>query len=287
MVRERSIIIWLVLGAALVMVLNLPAPVSDRGKAAIREFLAPLQGVVTRITQGSRQWFDAVRSLGELAVANQHMQEELTRLRSEIRYLEGLEQENADLRAQLNFMQRPGRDLIPAEIIGRDITGWWQTVRIGKGIGHGVEAGMAVVTPDGLVGRTLDASIGTADIMLISDSTSRVSAWLPRSGSHGIVSGGGLSFRGLPILTMRFINKDTEIRMGDEVVTSGLGGIYPRGLLIGYVDAVERDETGLYQVADIAPAADLGRFTYGFIVAESHDPVDLLLRRPNGGVMQP
>lgn len=285
--RERSIIIWLVLGAALVLVLNLPSPIEERGKAAIREFLAPLQNAVTRITQGSREWLGAVRSLGEMAIANQHMQEELTKLRSEIRYLEGLEQENTELRGQLDFMQRADRTLIPAEIIGRDISGWWQTVRIGKGVGHGVEPGMAVVTPDGLVGRTLNASIGTADIMLISDSTSRVSAWLPRSGSHGIVSGAGLSLRGLPLLTMRFINKDTEIRMGDEVVTSGLGGIFPRGLLIGYVDAVERDETGLYQMADLVPAADLGRFNYGFVVAESHDPVDLLLRGPNGGALQP
>ncbi len=281
--RERSIIVWLLLGAALVLVLNLPSPIEERGKAAIREFLAPLQEVVTRITQGSRQWVDAVRTLGEMAVANQHMQEELTKLRSEIRYLEGLEQENAELREQLDFMQRPDRTLIPAEIIGRDISGWWQTVRIGKGIGHGVEAGMAVVTPDGLVGRTLNASIGTADIKLISDSMSQVSAWLPRSGSHGIVSGGGLSLQGVPLLTMRFINKDTEIRMGDEVLTAGLGGIFPRGILIGYVETVQRDDTGLYQRAELVPAADLGRFNYGFVVAESHDPVDLLLRGPNGG----
>jgi len=282
-VRERNISIWLILGAVLLVALNLPESMSNRGKSIIREFLAPLQELVTTVNRGGQQWFTAVRGLGDMAIENRHMAAELTRLRSELRYLEALEQENIELRAQLGYLTRPERQLIPAEIIARDISGWWQTVRIGKGLAEGVEPYMAVVTPDGLVGRTMSVSAGTADVLLISDPSCRVSAYLPRTQAHGITSGRGLSVRGMPVLRMEFINKDVEIRPGDEVVTSGLGGTYPKGILIGYVEQVPMDDSGLFQTADIAPTADIGRLVYCFVVAESPDPVETLLRRRETG----
>lgn len=278
LVRRSHISIWLILGTALLVALNLPETLSQRGKSAIREFLAPLQVLVTRVHVGSRQWIQTVRGLGDLAVENRHMAAELTRLRSEMRYLEALEQENIALRDQLGFLSRPERTLIPAEVIGRDISGWWQTIRIGKGLAEGVEADMAVVTPDGLLGRTMNVSAGTADVLLISDPGCKVSAYLPRAGAHGIVAGRGTSVRGLPMLRMDFINKDVEIRPGDEVITSGLGLTFPRGLLIGHVERVHLDDSGLFQWAELAPTADIGRVTYAFVVAESLDPVDSLFR---------
>lgn len=276
--RERSISIWLILGAALLVALNLPEGLSGRGKAAIREFLAPLQELVSGIHHGGQQWINAVRSLGEMAVDNENMAEELTRLRSELRYLEGLEQENEQLRKQLGFLSRPDRELIPVEIIGRDISGWWQTVRVGKGLAEGIESGMAVVTQDGLVGRTMNVSAGTADVLLVADPSCRVSAYVAPAEAHGVIAGRGLTAAGLPILRMDFINKDVPLRAGDEVVTSGLGGTYPRGIVVGHIEEVTTDDSGLFQRADIAPSADIGRISYAFVVAETADPIETLLR---------
>ncbi len=281
--RQRSISIWLILGTALIIALNLPESVSNRGKSVIREFLAPLQELVAGVNQNARAWLSAVRGLGDMALENQHMAAELTRLRSEMRYLEALEQQNIELRVQLGYLSRPERELIPAEVIGRDISGWWQTVRIGKGLAEGIERDMAVVTPDGLVGRTMNVFAGTADVLLISDPSCRVSAYLPRTRTHGITSGRGLSVRGMPLLRMEFINKDAEIRPGDEVLTSGLGGTFPRGILIGYVERVFMDDSGLFQHADIAPTADIGRLAYCFVIAETPDPVETLIRRRERG----
>lgn len=282
--RDRPVLIWITLGVALLVVLNLPEPFSLRGKALVREFLAPLQELVTGVSQSSRQWIGAVRNLGEMAMDNRQMAAELTELRSELRYLAGLEQENAALRHQLGFLQRPDRQLVPAEIIGRDISGWWQTMRIGQGLVHGIDNNMAMVTPDGLVGHTMNVSAGTADVLLITDPTCRVSALISRVNVHGIVSGRGVPWRGQPLLQMDFINKDVSIEPGDEIVTSGLGGRYPRGIVIGHVERIERDESGLYQRAEIVPAADIGRLLYGFIVAETMDPVDAVFRtHGNGG----
>jgi rod shape-determining protein MreC len=286
-VRERSVLIWLVLGAALLVALNLPESLSQRGKSAIREFLAPLQSLVSGTTTRAQQLVLFVRGLGDLARDNQAMSGELVRLRSELRYLETLEQENIALRQQLGFMSRPERELIPGEVIARDITGWWHTVRLGQGSAENIQTGMAVVTPEGLVGRTMQVSAGTSDVLLVSDPTCRVSAFLPRTGSFGVMTGRGVTWRGRPSMRLEFINKDAEIQTGDEVLTSGLGGVFPRGILIGHVERVYMDEGGLYQLADVEPAADLGRLAYVFVVAENADPVEQLFRRrdsdPQGG----
>jgi len=278
-VRERGVSVWLILGAALLVALNLPDTLSQRGKSAIREFLAPLQSLVSGTSLRAHQLIQFVRGLGDLALDNQTMSGELVRLRSELRYLEALEQENIALRQHLGFLSRPERALIPGEVIARDITGWWHTIRLGQGAAEGIRAGMAVVTPEGLIGRTMDVSAGTSDVLLISDPTCRVSAYLPRAGSFGVTSGRGVTWRGRPSMRMEFINKDAAIRVGDEVLTSGLGGLFPRGILIGHVERVFMDEGGLYQHADLAPAADLGRLAYVFIIAETSDPVEQLLRR--------
>jgi rod shape-determining protein MreC len=281
-VRERHYAVWLLLGVALIVVLNLPDSMTKRGKAAIRDFLAPLQELVTRGQQQSGQWLGAIQELGELAVENQEMAAELTRLRSEIRYLEALQDENRALRTQLGFLSRPDYALIPTEVIGRDVSGWWQSVRVGKGLAEGIESDMAVVTPDGVVGRIDAVSAGTADILLISDPGSTLAAHLPVADAFGILSGDGISARGAARLEMRFINKNARIELGEEVVTSGLGGDFPRGLLIGYITAVTMDESGLYQRATVTPSADLGRLAYCFVIAETPDPVETLLRPRTG-----
>ena len=196
------------------------------------------------------------------------MAAELVRLRDEVRDLRTLEKENNELREALEFARHSDRKLVPCEVIARDLTGWWQTIRLDKGSAEGVASGMAVITSDGLVGRTVSVSARTCDILLISDAGCKVSAQIARTGSFGIVSGSGPSGAGQASCQIDFINKNTPILAGDEVITSGLGGVFPSGLLIGYVDKVYTDKTGLYQKADIIPKADLGALTYVFVAAD-------------------
>lgn len=210
--------------------------------------------------------------------ANREMAEELVALRSQARHLEGLEVENVRLREQLHFAQRSSRRLIPCEVIGREVTGWWRTVRVAGGRRNGIHADKAVITTDGLVGKTYEVSSLTSDILLISDPTCRVSAQISRTGAHGILEGTGSPFAGQAVCRLTFVNKDVMVREGDEVVTSGLGGVYPKGLLIGYVERVHQDSSGLYQMADVVPKADLGRLHYVFVVTEDEDMLMNLLR---------
>jgi rod shape-determining protein MreC len=211
------------------------------------------------------------------------MAAELLRLRNQLREMKTIEQENIQLRNQLGYLQRVDRRLLPCEVIGRDVSGWWQTVRLGKGVADGVEPDRAVVTANGLVGRTIDVSVRTADVLLISDPTCKVSARITRTGAFGVVRGNGVAWDGRASCRMDFINKNLSVRPGDEVVTSGLGGVFPKGLLIGYVETVQRDSSGLYQQAQILPKASLGMLTYVFVVSEEDAAAELLREKQAGG----
>jgi rod shape-determining protein MreC len=269
--RDRSIVLWVVLGAVLLVVLNLPASVSGRAKAVLREGVAPLQGALSGFSRWVGESVRSVRGIGGLLRDNQQMSAELVRLRNEVRDLQALSQDNAELREQLQFTAQAKRRLTPCEIIARDITGWWETIRLSKGVSDGVSMDMAVITSDGLIGKTVDVSARTCDVLLISDPNCKVSARIVRTGGFGVVAGSGPAKSGQAACQMEFINKNVPVLPGDEVVTSGLGGIFPKGLLIGYVDKIYKDETGLFQRADILPKADLGMLTYVFVVAEQGD----------------
>ena len=160
--------------------------------------------------------------------------------------------------------------MIPCDVISRSISGWWNTVRIGKGEADGIRENHAVISPDGFVGKTIVVSKRTSEVLLVCDPACRVSARIKDSDTYGLVRGGGVNLRGHPIARMDFIDKDTEILVGDEVVTSGLSGegdLSPKGVHIGYVVKVHQDDSGLYQSAEIAPSATVSLLDYLFVVS--------------------
>lgn len=276
--KERALVTWLFAILVVLVAFNLPKPVSKRAKDILREILAPLQQSFTIL---GRRWQEGVRAakkLNDLAEQNRRMEIELVYLRNQVRELRALEVENQELRKQLDFARRPERILLPCEVIGRNVSGWWHTVRINRGLADGLKEGTAIITTDGLIGRVLEISAHAADVLLISDPSSKVSARLPRTGAFGIVRGAGANAAGRVSCVMDYLNKDIPILEGDEVVTSGLGGIFPKGLLIGYVERVSRDKGVLYQTAEIVPKADLSLLTYVFAVVEEGAEIEDYLR---------
>jgi len=280
--REKGLIVWIMLAAVLLAVLNLPESVSQQVKAAIRDGVAPLQAAITGLGRGLREAGRALRGSGGRAAENRRLAAELVNLRNEVRELKALERENAGLRQQLRFFSKSALNLLPCEVIARDITGWWQTIRLNKGTADGVLPNMAVITTDGLVGKTVSVSARTADVLLISDPTCQVSAQIARTEAYGVVSGRGPASRQV-FCRMAFINKDIAVQPGDEVITSGLGGVFPRGLPIGSVDKITRDAGGLYQTAEVVPRADLKLLEYVFVVQESEPGAQVGTPAPAGG----
>ncbi len=242
-------------------------------RTAAREGLAPLHGLVTSYSRRVKDAFSAIRGWGGLPDENRRLAEEIVILRNELNGLRSLETENVELRRQLGFARHSPHTLLPAEVIARDIGGWWQTLRIGLGSAAGVEANRAVLTSSGLVGKVAESTLRTSDVLLILDPGCKVSALITRTGSHGILSGKGVSIKGRMHCTLDLVNKDVPVKRGDKIVTSGLGGVFPPGIVIGYVDKVNADKSGLYQRADVLPSVDFGSLNYVFVMAPEDEAV--------------
>ena len=271
--RENRLITALALALVLAVILNLPESVSGAFKGFVREAVAPLQDAAGRAWRSVTEAAASVRGFGSLARENQRLGSEVAGLRSEIRDLRALAVENDELRRQLQFQARAPRQLIACEILARDPDGWWQTLRLNKGRVDGVAPYLAVVTAEGLIGRTVEVSEHTADVLLVSDPACKVAVRIPRTSTFGVLAGRGPSWRGETLCRVDFVNKNAALKPGDEVVTSGLGGTFPKGLLVGYVgDQVFADRSGLYQQADVISRARLGQLQYAFVVKGQPPP---------------
>lgn len=269
--KDRRWIALCAIGLVVLATMNLPDSASLRVKGAVRDGISPLQAALRGGVRELREIFRYIRGIGDLALENRALSEEIVYLRGEMRMARELERDNQMMRDLLGFVRRIPNQLVSCEVIGRDSTGWWQTIRLDKGATAGVAEGRAVITPEGLVGRTVSVSGRTADVLLLSDPSCKVSVRVARSGVFGVVEGLGSKPGEQPACRMDYISHTADVQEGDEVVTSGLGGLFPKGLLVGRIVRVELDPAGLYQSAWVASAADLGALEYAFVAATEED----------------
>jgi len=238
------ILAWLVLDQA-----GQPNPIRD----TFSQLVAPIQFVVTRVTGPIGQAIDGVVHLGSLQSQNDALRSENVELRNQILSLQEAQQENEALRRQLNYKSSvPSFQLLSAEVIGLDPSNLLQYLIIDRGADDGVQQGMPVLAAEGLVGRIGEVSKISAQVMLITDVSSSISALIQRSRATGLVQGypGGQ-------LRMRYIPQGDTVEMGDIVFTSGLGGNLPKRLVIGQVARVYKSDVEMFQEADIVPAVNL------------------------------
>jgi rod shape-determining protein MreC len=271
MATKESILKWAVAVVTLLLLFALPGGCTTRFKGIFKDATSPVQRFFIKTTHSLKEGADAIRGFGGMLEKNSRLSEEVIYLQAKLVELGNLEQTNRHLQDQLDFYSRQKRALIPCQVTARTISGWWQSVRLDKGKSQGVEANRAVISPDGLVGRTADVSVYTADVLLLSDPACKVSARVSRTGSFGLVTGRGVNAQGYPVARMQFIHKDAPVKAGDAVVTSGLGGVFPKDILIGYIETVGMEDGGLYQVADIIPKAVTELMDVVFVAAENEN----------------
>ncbi len=220
---------------------------------------------VTAVTAGSvgRVWHDYV-DLRALREENQRLQQESAILQRRISQLEEHALETQRLQGLLAMRETSRANYLAARIVGKDATNWFKTILIDRGSQAGLRRNLPVVAPDGLVGRVVEVTPYTAKVQLITDPVSASGGLLQRTRVTGIVSGNlgaGLRVRYLPLLA--------DVVVGDEVVTSGMGGVFPKGIPVGRVTAVERKSGALFQEAVLQPKVDLGRLEEVLILTEA------------------
>ncbi len=279
--KAKKLYLPAALALALGMLWVLPSPYARMLKGLVRDGMAPYHALTGSIEARARQFIERSRQRRVLADQWAEQQAELKELQRKVLEFKGLRDENAALRRQLNYVSRSPADLVGCRVIARgDMTGWWRTLRLNRGAADGIQPPMAVVSERGLVGRIEATSRHTADVLLISDASSRVSVRVMPSGTPGILEGASrqLGRRELPEVLLPiatfdvdFLSLQDDIHEGHRVLTSGLGGIFPAGILVGKVTGVRTDPSGLYRRAEIMPAADFRRLDTLYVVRYMHE----------------
>lgn len=215
--------------------------------------LTPLQTSLQTPANGLSAFFDSFGDVRELRRENEELQRTILELTAENAQVQSLRRQNDLLRQQLNFREtRPELRQLPAEVVFRDPTSLNKYIIIDRGRRDGIEPGMAVVSPGGLVGRIERVDERRARVLLLIDSSSAVRALTQESRSDGIIYGRWPLGR----LRMRYIDTTAQVKEGTWILTSGLDDELPRDLPIGIVQRVYKTDVRDTQEADIMPAVD-------------------------------
>ena len=204
----------------------------------------------------------------QLEAENQRLKVDNDQYRATNQALRGVESENIRLKSALGYQGSSPFTLVPARVIGRSPSNWWSTVIIDKGSQDLVDMGLAVVTPDGLVGKVVSLSPHSSSVLLVSDENCKVAASVEPSKKQGIVRvdvrGQRTSTSIQPTMTLNFLTRFAPLLAGQKVFTSGAGGIYPPGILIGQI--VEFKSRELDGQAVIEPSVDIAALSDVFVI---------------------
>ncbi len=170
--------------------------------------------------------------------------------RNDVQCMEA-EQANSRFQKLLDFKNSDSVRSVAAEVIGKDPSQWSKTIIIDKGLSEGVNRGLAVVVPNGVVGQVVDAANHYAKVLLVIDSNCAVDALVQQTRAHGIVKGDSESG-----CLLKYVSRKEAVNIGDDVVSSGLDGVFMKGLQIGKVSAIVRDRSGIFQDITVTPFVD-------------------------------
>ena len=231
--------------------------------------MRPLQIGLQTIVVGVRRIRDRYRSLNNMRLENQSLKGRIVEMEARMEGLLESEAINHRLQKLLDLKTRvPGRS-VSAAVIGNSASTWFQSLTINKGENDGIRKGMAVISSVGIVGQVVVVARRIAKVLLITDRSSGVDVISRRSRARGIVSG---SLDNGPV--MQYVKRNEDLREGDRLITSGLDGIFPKGLLVGTVGKVSKESNGHFQHVEVALAVDPSRIEEVLVASAGSDSLD-------------
>jgi len=230
-----------------------------------QEVLSPIESGASKVFKPFRDLFNWVGDAFDATDENKKLKKELAQARTELAQARTAARDNEQLRRMVDLQKEPsfpdGMNPVTARVIARSSTDWSSTIQINKGTDDGVREDQPVITGDGLVGKIDQASGGSATVQLITDGEAAVDAAIVPDGTSGVVR--------TPVgdpedLQLDFVRDVKAVRKGQTVITSGfrsgrLESLFPRGIPIGSIRAVDRDELETYNRVHVEPFADFRR----------------------------
>jgi rod shape-determining protein MreC len=277
-VREGLVVAAMLLLAVITLRMSAKNPgelsALDRG---ILRLVSPAQSALSFVARGIAGVAGRYVELTHVRAENQQLQRDNARLRAELLEMRRLAEESGRYQRLLGLRDLTPAETVAARVISIDASPYFRVARVEIDRGDSVvRRGMPVLTPDGVVGRIGRVAGRTSDIMLLVDPRSAIDVVVQRTGGRGILHGksGENGYR----CSIEYLSRGEPVRVGDKVVTSGLGGAFPRDLAVGRITQVLPGAVGLYQEVEVTPEVDFARLSEVLVVVAPPPAPD-----PEGG----
>lgn len=252
---------------AAIALLCLPGSASRQAKVVVSSLFVPLFGLSSASLAISESATESLLPRKHLLHQLHTLKQQNAELRAASLQAQALTQENNALRDALAWQKITPWKTRLARVVGRDPANWWRMIHIDVGSRDGLRPNLAVVTPDGLVGKILETSPSSSRVALIGDPNCRVSAQIletrDNTGIINMAAPGGSDYQ---LVDLTYLPNNPQINSGQTVATSGLGGIFPKGLLVGRIVDLRSVGNGLYQEARVRLAANLNQLEVVFVI---------------------
>jgi rod shape-determining protein MreC len=244
----------------------------------ITTLMSPLQLGLSYLLDGGTNFIQNYITLRHARSQQLALLKENQLLQSEIARLKLQESENERLRTLLDFREANSLETLVARVVALDVSSDFRAIRINRGSNDGVEKGMAVLTHLGVVGRILRTDAWTSDVVTILDLQFAIDSINERSRARGVVEGASEDH-----CQMKFTLRTDDIQLGDRLISSGLGGIFPKGIPVGTVTEVNKQLFGISQEVEVKPAVDFRKLEEVLIVTKkTAEPLPKLAPKAEG-----
>lgn len=249
-----GIIITIVILILVVVLSNLPADKSYFFSNGVNRLFLPIQNGLIFIMDKISGKDQELSDIDKLKEENQKLKEENTKLKEDVRELEIISEENNSLKEYMGLKEKyPDYETVSAKILEKSFSNYEKIVVIDAGTKDGINVNMAVISTQGLVGHVISVTETSAKVQTIVDTASTVSSKLSSS-NDAILLKGTISSTNTVKATSIPVN--TTILQGDNIITSGMGGIYPKGILVGTVKEIVNTKNDMDRYANVATAVD-------------------------------
>jgi len=217
----------------------------------LADIISPMQQGISAGQKSINHLYDDYMRIVNTNQENTNLKERLAQLENDLFNLEEVRRENFRLKQMLSYSEELSQKKILAQVIGWDSANQFKVLRLNKGSLDGIQLMSPVITHKGLVGYVYRLTKYYADVLTILDSNNRVDVIVERTRTHAIVEG-IYNFS----CTLKYVNKNEPIELGDRLITAGVGGIYPKGIKVGIITEIERETTGMTLGVEVTPTVD-------------------------------
>ena len=206
----------------------------------VTEVISPVQAGLASSKKSLSSFWDNYLLIVNTSKENNVLKKQISRLESDLTTMEEVRKENLRLKRLLSYSDEMSHQKVMAQVVGWDSANEFKVIRLNKGRKHGIKAMAPVITDHGLVGYVYRVTDNYADVLTILDQNNRVDVMVERTRTHGIVEG-VFNFK----CALKYIMRNEPVEVGDKLITAGVGGIYPKGIKVGMITDITKENFGM------------------------------------------